>query len=591
MNIEQIIQQARDAGTWIAYRLAAQKIKLLFTSNAVEHLARIRVAFLSSFTVEPLTDFVMVEAASKGLWVEAYVGGYAQFNQEILAPNSGLYKFRPEITFLMMEFNALVNKADTVKPAYAAEQAMQQIISLAETFKKQSEGILVINTFMAIPQWPLHIIASQITETLCLTNMKLLETFNENPCIQICDLDRLASYHGYRESISPEMSYMARIPFSESFMLFFAKKIVSHIKACKGMVRKCLVLDCDNTLWGGIIGEDGFDGIQIGPESPGREYVDLQQAILELYEQGIILAINSKNNYQDVIKVLREHPHMILREKHMASIQVNWNDKPSNMRYIAKELNIGLDSFVFLDDNPAERAMMREMLPEIHTIELPENPGLFARALRETNEFAKATITEEDRKRGALYVTERLRTQAQKESLNLDSFLQSLEMVVTIRQAKPADIKRAAQLTQRTNQFNLTTIRYSEADIAAMLEKPNYRIYVLKLKDKFGDMGTVGIAIVVSEKDNLRIDSFLMSCRIIGRQVEDALVNRILEDASASGIKMVQAKYVRTAKNDLASDFWNRMDFKAVESSQDSSTWQFDLSVFQAKSFKYLKFD
>jgi FkbH-like protein len=420
-------------------------------------------------------------------------------------------------------------------------------------------------------------------------NAGIIEHYQSHPRIQILDLDALTAYAGCQNAMSPQMMSMARIPFSETFLNLLARRIISHIIATRGLTRKCLVLDCDNTLWGGIIGEDGLDGIQIGHDSPGREYLEFQKTILELYEQGIILAINSKNNYDDVMNVLQNHPYMLLREKHFAGLQINWNDKPSNMHRLAEEINIGLDSFVFVDDNPAERAMMRQMLPQIYTIELPVNPALYARTLRETNEFARAYLTEEDRQRGEIYAAQRQRKDLQTKTQTLEDFLISLEMVASMRRAKQTDIKRVAQLTQRTNQFNLTTHRYSEQDVEAMLSSKDKVLYVLNLKDKFGDNGTVGLAIVVKENKSWQIDTFLMSCRIIGRGAEDALVDRILTDAAFEQVDRIQAQYIRTPKNSQVMNFWQQMGFDNIELNENSSVWQYNLTNFKPKTFKYLK--
>jgi len=392
------------------------------------------------------------------------------------------------MTILMTEFNSLADNTNDpqTEPSGIARQAVKQIRSLAEVYKENHSDILIIANFMASPQWPLHILTSRETSTLQCANDMLQEAFDDDPRIQICDLNMLAAYYGFSRAISPQMMSMARIPFSEGFMAILARKITSHFRAYKGLTRKCLILDCDNTLWGGIIGEDGIDGIALGPDSPGREFVDFQRAILELYYQGVILAINSKNNFDDVMEVLRDHPYMVLREKHFADIQANWNDKPSNMIQIAKELNIAIDSFVFLDDNPAERSMMRQMLPEVCTIDLPGNPCLYAQTLRQSNEFVKENITPDDLKRGQIYAAQRQRSKTRKKSSNLNEFLKSLEMEATIHKATEVDVKRVSQLSQRTNQFNLTTKRYSQAQVTEMLADDSKFVYVLKLKDKFG---------------------------------------------------------------------------------------------------------
>jgi len=488
-----------------------------------------------------------------------------------------------------MEWESLAAKTNLTNTNQIADEVIRQITSLANTFKKQTPSLLIINTLIASPGWPLHIIPDEKTALGRRVNRRLVEKFAEDPHIQIFDLDSLAAYHGYRRSLSPQMLHMARNPFSETFMPLLAQKITSHIKALKGMVRKCLVLDCDNTLWGGIIGEDGFDDIQLGPDSPGREFVDFQHAILELYHQGVVLALNSKNNHHDVIEVLHKHPHMVLREKHFAALEINWQDKPSNMRLIAQTLNIATDSFVFLDDNPAERAMMRQMLPEICTIEMPENPALYARTLRETNEFAKTFLTPEDRQRGQIYAAQRQREQLKTSVGSLEEFLKSLEMVATVRSARSSDIKRVAQLTQRTNQFNLTTRRYCEADIKAMLEAEDWYVYVLGLKDKFGDNGTVGVALVNQVENCRRIDTFLISCRVIGRGAEDALVHRILQDAAKQNITSILAEYLPTAKNRLVADFWERMYFNLDENLPNQTSWKYEIAKFHPHTFAYLK--
>ncbi len=537
-----------------------------------------------------MIDFVAVETAAEGIILDKYLGGYGQFNQQLLDPSSGLYEFSPEILFLMVEFESLINDQDLQQDlSQIAEKAISQIESLAKVYKDNHSGILAIATFIAAPQWPMHIVVSDKTKAIQYTNDLLQQTFAEDSHIQIFDLNALAAYYGYSRALSAQMLHMARIPFSEGFMGLLARKMLSHIKAYKGLARKCLVVDCDNTLWGGIIGEDGIDGISVGPDSPGREYLDLQKAILELYQQGIILAINSKNNLEDVMNVLNEHPHMLLQEKHFAAIEVNWDDKPSNMRKIAERLNIAIDSFVFLDDNPAEREMMRQMLPQVTTIELPDNPTDFARTLRKRDEFAKLYITSDDRSRGKMYTVQRKRSEAKAEAASLNDFLKSLQMEVTIRLADKADVKRLSQLTQRTNQFNLTTRRYSESDIDTMRLDNNTSVYVLGLKDKFGDNGTIGIAITVRNDDSLRIDTFLLSCRVIGRGTEDALVQRILADAQKDKIKTAHAEYISTAKNSLVEGFWEKMGFDVVQKSQDGSKWQFDIPVFKPKKFKYLK--
>jgi FkbH-like protein len=547
-------------------------------SGAAKLQTSVKAAFLSSFTIDPLVDFAIVEAAAHSIELQPYIAPYGQFNQELLNPQSELYHTSPQITFLLIEAES-----------DAIDGQMSRLGGLVDAFLKNSTGIIVINTFPACPSWPLNVLPDQRRILIEKINTSIIERYQSNPRIQILDLDALVAYAGCQNAMSPQMMSMARIPFSEAFLGMLARRIVSHIVATKGLARKCLVLDCDNTLWGGIIGEDGLDGIQIGHDSPGREYLEFQKTILELYEQGIILAINSKNNPDDVMQVLNQHPQMLLREKHFASIMVNWDPKPQNMQKIAEQINIGLDSIVFIDDNPAERELMRQSLPQVKTLEMPTDPSLFARTLRETSLFTRAYLTEEDKNRGQIYAAQRKREQFQQSCATLEDFLKSLEMVVSIHPAGKDDIKRIAQLTQRTNQFNLTTRRYTDADIDTMVKNPNWHIYVLGLKDKFGDNGTVGLALVEIQPKQWRVDTFLMSCRVIGRQVEDALVDRICRDAAKAGCANISAEYIPTAKNNMVAGFWDKVGFEKENADAKQIRYSKQLKNYQSPQFLYLK--
>jgi FkbH-like protein len=576
--LNEIICDAQKLSSWLAYRKAAGQIRELLKSGAAKLQTNIKTAFLSSFTIDPLVDFAVVEAAARSIELQPYIAPYGQFNQELLNPQSELYRASPQITFLLIEAES-----------DAIDEQMSRLQGLVDAFLKNSTSILVINTFPACPSWPLQVLPDRRRILIEKLNARIIECYQNNPRIQILDLDALVAYAGCQNALSPQMMSMARIPFSEAFLGLLARRIISHIIATLGLTRKCLVLDCDNTLWGGIIGEDGLDGIQIGRDSPGREYLEFQKTILELYEQGVILAINSKNNLADVMQVLNEHPQMLLREKHFASIIINWDPKPQNMQKIAEQINIGLDTIAFIDDNPAERQMMRQLLPQVETLEMPADPSLFARTLRETSLFTRAYLTEEDKNRGQIYAAQRKRDQFQQSCVTLEDFLESLEMIVSIHPAGKDDIKRVAQLTQRTNQFNLTTRRYTEADIDAMTQNQNWRIYVLGLKDKFGDNGTVGLALVEIQPKQWRIDTFLMSCRVIGRQVEDALVDRICRDVSQAGCISISAEYIPTAKNNLVAGFWDKMGFGKENAGTQQLRYSRQLKNYQSPQFLYLK--
>lgn len=320
-------------------------------------------------------------------------------------------------------------------------------------------------------------------------------------------------------------------------------------------MKKCLVLDLDNTLWGGIVGEEGLGGIKLGLDSSGRGFVAFQQAILDLYNRGIILALNSRNNYEDALAVLRRHPNMVLKENNFAATRINWDEKPDNMREIAKELNIGLDSMVFLDDDPVNRALMRNALPEVETPDLPSNPEDYAKFLLGLSYFQGAAITDEDKMRGNLYVTERLRKAAENNYGSKEDFLKSLEIEVHCYEDDSSCIPRLAQLTEKTNQFNTNKKPMSESEISRQIEGETHSIFYAAARDKFGDYGVIGFAAVNKSSEEWLIESMLASCRALGRGVEEAFLHFIAEKARENNAKGLRILFKETEKNQPAKEF------------------------------------
>lgn len=324
-------------------------------------------------------------------------------------------------------------------------------------------------------------------------------------------------------------------------------------------MKKCLVLDLDNTLWGGVLGEEGPNGIKLGFDPEGASFIAFQQAVLDLHNRGIILAINSKNNYEDAMNVIRTHPNMVLKEHNFAAIRINWNDKVSNMREIAQELNIGLGSFVFLDDDPFNRSAMKACLPEVATPELPANPEKYASSLIELEDFqGGGTITDEDKMRGNLYVTERLRKAAEKNFLSTEDFLKSLEITVNFYQNDRGNTARLAQLTEKTNQFNMNKNPMSESEIVNHIDNHNKLVVYTSARDRFGDYGIIGFALVDKTPDIWLINSMLMSCRALGRGIEDAFLDGLAVKARESNAKKLRAEFAKTEKNQPAEDFLNK---------------------------------
>lgn len=333
--------------------------------------------------------------------------------------------------------------------------------------------------------------------------------------------------------------------------------------------KKCLVLDLDNTLWGGILGEDGVDGIQIGGDYPGNSFLYWQEALLELSKSGVILTVCSKNNEQDVLEVWKKNPFIVLKKDHFAAYRINWEDKATNIRALAEELNIGLDSFVFVDDNPTERELIRQMLPMVSVPDFPKHPyelPVFFKQLVE-NYFQIYSITEEDTKKTEQYRANARRAQAQASYVDYDSFIESLGIQITVEAANEFNIQRIAQMTQKNNQFNLTTRRYTDADIRGFVEN-GWRVWCIRVADKFGDNGITGVIMVTCSGE---IDTFLLSCRILGKGIEVAFVKKVFTMLTEAGFETLTAKYLPTLKNAQVRNFWETVGFTCISESEDGT--------------------
>lgn len=320
-------------------------------------------------------------------------------------------------------------------------------------------------------------------------------------------------------------------------------------------MKKCIVLDLDNTLWGGVVGEEGIDGIALSLKPPGNGFMAFQQALLDHYNRGVLLAINSRNNPDDAWEVIRTHPNMILKENHFAAARINWNDKVQNLRELAEELNIGLDSMVFLDDDPTNRELARALLPEVETPDLPADPSQYAGFLNSLNYFDSKVITDEDKMRGNLYVTDRLRKEEEKNYENKEDFLNNLSLKLSVYEDNDSCVSRLAQLTEKTNQFNTYKQPLTEKEVVNFIKSPDYTVFHAKLQDKFGDHGVIAFALVNKNENVWHIQSLLMSCRVFGREVEEAFFGTISKRAAEEGIKRMTIALEETPKNVPAREF------------------------------------
>ncbi len=391
--------------------------------------------------------------------------------------------------------------------------------------------------------------------------------------IDICEFNRQYTAEELMDWKFYFISQMGMNPkLSKDYKAWFEHKMESIALKRK----KCLVLDLDNTLWGGVLGEDGIDGIQIGGDYPGKAFLYWQEALLQLSKQGVILTICSKNNEQDVLDAWEKNPFLLLKKEHFAIYRINWTDKATNIKEMADELNIGLDSLVFVDDNPTERELIKQMLPMVEVPAFPsqpyELPIFFQKLVKDY--FKVYSITDEDKKKTQQYKANASRALAQKDFADFNKFLESLDIQITIEAANDFNIQRIAQMTQKTNQFNLTTKRYTDADIRGYMEQ-GWKIWCISVADKFGDNGITGCVMVNSDE----IDTFLLSCRILGKGIEIAFAKKVMSMMKDKDVSSLRAMYQPTVKNVQVKDFYEKCGFTCVEEKEDGSKeYQIDLS-------------
>lgn len=444
--------------------------------------------------------------------------------------------------------------------------------NIIEKFVVSHPELNVFVSTLDIPQSKILPVAAQRYENYA---MALWQKTLAEKCIALLQLTEAVAELGRSQFYSPRVWYLGSIPFSMHGEKALAQEVVKTYRAVKGIRKKCLVLDLDNTLWGGVIGEDGVEGIALSTSGVGACYRDFQLQIKSLKEQGILLAIVSKNNLEDAQLPFRQHPDMVLKEDDFIQIFANWLPKATNIANLAVELNLGLDSFVFVDDNPIERESVKASLPEIVVPDFPTDafnlPGFMHKVANQY--FSVFKLTEEDSLKTLQYRAEKERSETKKQFVNINDYLKSLEMKLHIERVSLATSSRAAQLTQKTNQFNLTTKRYTESDINSMINDQRYRLWIASLSDKFGDYGYIILCIATINNFEAHFDTFLMSCRVMGRFVESNFLQYIENELQRDGITQVTAEFIKTNKNTFVSNFWENCGYVPGTKTDQSSAY------------------
>lgn len=566
-----------------------KKIKKDIEKRAPKIEKKIKIAVLSSFTVKGIEETLFVKCCNLGVLPSFYIGDYNQCHQEILDEKRGLYKFNADLIILFIDARALLGEqyflpyqlTDDRRKQWV-DKKISEIQSLIDKIKENSSAKILIHNFEVPLHSPLGIIESKqkfgFIESIEYLNGEIKNLFKSDSQVFIFDYNAFSSKIGKQNIMDYKMYYLGDIKIDMKYLPDLCDSYLAYVKPLMSLTKKCIVLDLDNTLWGGIVGEDGIEGIKLGPIPEGRPFMEFQKYLLSLFNRGIILAINSKNNLDDALQVFREHPYMILKEKHFAAMKINWTDKISNMKAIAEEINIGMDSLVFIDDDKLNREMINDALPEVFVVDLPDDPSLYLNTIMNLNEFNALQITDEDRKKGIMYAERRSRKVFQETTTDITGYLKGLEMVATIKKANFFSIPRISQLTQKTNQFNMTTRRYLEEDIKELSDDENFLVASIKVEDKFGDNGLTGVAIVKKDLDKWEIDTFLLSCRVIGRNIEKSLLAYIVEQANKENVKEISAEFIPTKKNAPAKNFYKENNFELGSKNDEVEEWRFDLS-------------
>jgi FkbH-like protein len=539
----------------------------------LESMPALRLAVLRNVMLEALEPVLQYHGLRAGLHVQAKFGEYDNIFQEAVGGRADLLNQNTDCVLIFPTLETLSPELSRRFPTLAPEalkaeiQRVEQFSrSILEGVRQQTQALILWHGFELPPHpalgtWDAQVEVGQANVVRRL-NESLRAACSLTPNASFVDLSLIAARIGWEQYFDVRFWHMGRAPYTLRALEEIGAEDFKFLRALKGKNKKCLVLDCDNTLWGGIIGEDGLEGVKLGQTHPGSYFADFQQVAVNLFHRGVIIALCSKNNEADVWEVFDMHPDMVLKREHIAAWRINWKDKASNLRQLALDLNISLDSLVFLDDSEFEVNLVRQELPEVEAVLLPKaNPALYATMLAGSGWFDTLTLSEEDKKRGAMYRADAGRKQLAVASTDMETYYRSLEMEVEIALADNFSIPRIAQQTQKTNQFNLTTRRYSEADIQAFVQSNTSDVACLRLRDKFGDMGIVGTCILRYEDSLAIFDTMLMSCRVLGRGVEDVFLRKMLDLAILRNCTSARGEYYATKKNSQVEDFFAKQGF------------------------------
>jgi FkbH-like protein len=567
----------------------ARSIAASISVDAARPLVGMRLGMISNATTDLLAPVLVSTAARYGVALSIVAAPFGVTMQAAMASDSQIRGADPDVVLMGLDYRAFFNDHElNDDPDAAIEAAIADVKAAVRGFRADARTTIIVQTLAPPPERLFGNLDRRQPGTLSW----LIAKFNERLCsevvgvgVALLDVESMASAFGLEAWYNRIDWFSARLPFSQKAAPVYAESVARILGAIRGKSRRALVLDLDNTLWGGVVGDDGVHALKLGQGDPvGEAFLDVQRAALALKKRGILLAICSKNDDATARTAIREHPDMLLRENDFAAMRINWNDKASNVEAIAKELSLGLDAFVFFDDNPVEREQVRSALPQVCVPEVPADPESYGRILLTGGFFESIAFSQEDRNRAELYAVDAARHAVRSQARDLGSFLQSLQMSIAYLSDGPAGWRRFAQLINKSNQFNLTGRRCGEAEILALAGDPLTLTLQVRLIDRFGDNGMISAIICRRVGDDWVIDTWVMSCRVLDRQVEMAVLNEIVRRAAMAGVARLVGVYRPTDRNCMVAEHYDRLGFSRIDATPECSRWALEVDTFTERA-------
>jgi FkbH-like protein len=586
-----LLRATRGSGPFLSWMTAAALLPKLEAVWQLPARRVVRAALASSYTTAQFASLLRLAALGRGIHLQLFEADFGAYAQSVLDPGSALYEFDPDYVILAPHEGAVGFPALSEDADGTLESEVAQWRELWDAVARHSRARVLQQGFVIRPETAWGHVSTRVRgsrdEMLRALNLRLAEAADDN--VLMLDCDRIAGDFGKRRWFDDRYWHLAKQAVSLDALPDLARHTAAVLAAAEGLSAKAVVVDLDNTLWGGVIAEDGLEGIRLGDGPEGEAFVAFQEYLLALRSRGILLAVISKNDDRDARQPFMRHPDMRLSLSDVDVFIANWRDKATNVSQVAAELNVGLDALVFVDDDPAERQVIRQMRPQVEVIALPSDPAGYVRALSESIRFESVSVTDADLERSAHYRARAAASKLAPAASSLEEFYLGLEMAAVIAPFDELNLARIAQLTGKTNQFNVTTRRHTLADLRTFMDDDRFVTLCLRLRDRFGEHGLVAILIAEHDGDVLDIDTWLMSCRVIGRTVEDAMFCELWRLARQRGCRQIRGTFAPTDRNGLVRDLFPRLGFELDADLAGSVTWVYDVAGNEAPVNDYIE--